>query len=128
MHEKVWRRYPEKRTAGGGSSASRAYPPRLHKGVDSAFAESDAAYLLDLGAGDRLVVGDHREGLDRGARQFSGYRMLDTQLGGEIRCGAKRPSTSEAHKVNAAPGIVFRELVQQSPDIGGVIKILCQDG
>src|SRR6516165_1845189 len=54
MHEKVWRRYPEQRTAGARSPAPRAYPAGLHQGVDSTFPESDAAYLFNLGAGDRL--------------------------------------------------------------------------
>src|ERR1700739_667632 len=67
MHEKVRRRHPEEWSAGAGAPPSGASPARLHQSVDRAFSESDAPYLFDLGAGDRLMVGDHCEGLERRA-------------------------------------------------------------
>ena len=114
MHEKVRRRYPEQRTAGAGASAPGAYPARFHQSVDGTLADRDPAYPFDHGAGDRLVVGDHREGLDRRARQFSGNGSLDTQFGGEIGGRAKRPAAGEPDEVYAAPGIVRGELFLRS--------------
>ncbi len=46
-------------------------PLHLEQLVDGAAADRHAADFLDLGPGDGLMIGDDRQGLDRGTRQLA---------------------------------------------------------
>ena len=65
----------------------------------------NAADLLDLGAGDRLVIGDDGERLERRARQLALLdRLAGEQIGRGLRpCGT--PICRRADKIDAARGI-----------------------
>src|SRR5262245_52666427 len=118
MQEKFGRRYPEKGAAGSSAPPPRTHPAGFHQPVYRAFAESDPADPLDFPAGDRLMVSNHREGLDGGPGQFTGDRSLDAQLGREIGSGAKRPTTGQTDEIDAAPGVALGNVPQQPGDIG----------
>ena len=49
-----------------------------------ALGQRDAADVLDLGAGDGLVIGDDGERFDRGARQALLFRLFLAQQEGQI--------------------------------------------
>src|SRR5438132_1283307 len=104
MREEVRGCRPEERAAGAGAPPLGTDPPGLHQGVDRALAERHPADFFDLGAGDRLVIGDDGKRLDRRTRQLAGDPSLDPQPGGKIGCSAKRPAAREADEVAAAPG------------------------
>ena len=54
------------------------------------------------------MVGNDRQGLDGGARQFARDRPLADQERRKIGCGAKGPAASEAYQIDAALGHSFR--------------------
>ena len=90
------------RPAGAASGGPWGGPSPLPSALSMrALAEADAADLFDLGAGDRLVVGDHRQGLDRGARQSAGDPRLDAQ--GASKMGAVRNAQPPASRTRLTP-------------------------
>ena len=60
------------------------YKRQLQKNIESALRGGHTANFLDLGAGDRLVIGDDGERFDRGAREFLGDHHFARQKPGEI--------------------------------------------
>ena len=58
------------------AAAARADPAGLQQHVERALRDRHAADFLDLGARHRLVIGDDRQRLDRGARQLAAARPL----------------------------------------------------
>ena len=45
--------------------------PALEQDVERPLGDRDAADVLDIGAGHRLVIGDDRQGLERGAGELA---------------------------------------------------------
>src|SRR5262249_33203523 len=79
---------------------ARTNPAGLQQHVHRAFGGGDAADVLDLRPRHRLVIGDDRERLDRGARELAGLDRLLAQQPGEIAGGAKRPLAVDAHEID----------------------------
>ena len=80
---------------GLGAPALGAHPARFHQHVDRALSERHAADLLDFGARDRLVIGDHREGLDRRPRQLAQRPAA--------RCAASAPDRARCETSSRRP-------------------------
>ena len=80
------------RTAGRAAAAAHAHPFGLQQRVERALGGLDAADVLDLGAGHRLVVGDDRQHFERGARQLLLLHRVAASSGrrGRRRCGTPR--------------------------------------
>src|SRR5204862_7047596 len=64
--------------------ARGADPAGLHQHVERAFRYLHAANGLDLGAADRLVIGDDRQSLDRGAAETAALLALTPRGMGAI--------------------------------------------
>ena len=120
--EEARRRAPGHRPSGRTPPALRPDPARLEEDVEGALAQADTADLLDLGPGDRLVIGDDGKGLDRRARQLAGHRCVHPELRREIGRRVERPVPSGPDQVDAAVFIEPGELGEQSSDIGPVGK------
>src|SRR6266446_7952370 len=84
MHQELLGCGPGHRAARRLAPAFGADPARLHEHVERAAADDDAADLLDLGAGHRLVIGDDGERLDGGARQLARHRLLELEARAEV--------------------------------------------
>ena len=78
------------RAAGRQLAAAKANPFELDQLIDCATADRDAADFLDLSARDRLVVGDDRQGLDRGAADSLRVSTALSGASGTPRSGAVR--------------------------------------
>ncbi len=89
---------------------AHAHPARLHQHVERALRDRDAADLLDVGARHRLMIGDDRERLERGARQLALFFPLARQQPGEIFGGPKRPAPGDPHEIDAAAGVELRAI------------------
>src|SRR5216117_810163 len=48
-----------------------AYPVAFHERLDDLRVDGDAAHVFDLGARDRLPIGDERQGFEQCARIFA---------------------------------------------------------
>src|SRR5215217_9053838 len=90
------------RPARGAAAAAHADPAGLHQQVERAFAGSDAANFLDLGASGRLMVGDDGEGFEGGARQRPSLVLFAAQQEAKVLGGAESPTVSAPYKVHAA--------------------------
>ena len=95
------------------AAAAQFDPARLQQHVDGAFRGAHPPDLLDLGAGDRLVIGDDGERLQRRARQAALLDRLLLQQEGQIVGGAERPFAGDAHQIDAARGIGALQLLEQ---------------
>ena len=87
------------------AAAARLDPAGFHQHVEGALRHHHAADFLDLGAGHRLVVGDHGERLDRGARQLLRNDGFLGEQPRQIAGGAEGPLAGDADEVDAARGI-----------------------
>ena len=84
------------------AAAARADPAGFHQHVEGALGHHDAADFLDLNARHRLMVGDHRQRLDRGARQLLRDHGFLGEQPRQVAGGAERPLGAELHQVDAA--------------------------
>ena len=105
MREKFRGRRPDQRPPRRLAPAGRAHPARLDQPVEREAGQRNAADRLDLGARDRLVIGDDRQRLDRGAGQSARDNALALQFRREVGRGAEGPAAGDAHEVDAAPVI-----------------------
>ena len=64
MGEEGRGRRPVERPAGAVAPAAWPHPAGFHQPVERALGQRDAADRFDLGTGDRLMVGDDRQGFD----------------------------------------------------------------
>ena len=119
MVEEGRRGHPGHRPARALPPALRLHPAGLEQQVERALADAHAAHLLDLRAGHRLVVGDDRQGLERGTRQTPRLNLLALQVAGEIRRGAQSVAIAVALEPDAATGIVLHQLVEQLAGVKG---------
>jgi hypothetical protein len=114
------------RGAPGDRTARRAAPPLgpdpadLQQRVESTLGEGHAADLLDLGAGDRLVVGDHRQSLQRDARQLAGDLGLQLHARRQVFGGAERPAPAAPDQVDSPVGIERLEVGEQAVEIAAL--------
>ncbi len=106
------------RTAGTAAAAAHAHPAGLHKHVQRAFAGGHAADFLDIGAGHRLVVGDDRQRLQRRPRQLLLLHRLAAEQERQITGGAEHPLARHLHQSDAALGIGFLHVAQESGNVG----------
>ena len=106
MDQELARRAVSDRPAGRLASAAHAHPARLHQHVERALRHRDAANFLDVGAGDRLMVGDDGERLDRGARELALLLAFARQQPGQDRSAVRnvqRPRDPD--EIDAASGV-----------------------
>jgi len=89
MLEEEIGRAPRHRTARHAAAAHRPDPVRLEQQVERALAETDAAHLFDLGAGDGLVIGDDGQCFDRRLGQALLFGLLLAQQEGQVAGGAE---------------------------------------
>src|SRR5204862_2909390 len=92
--------------------ARGADPAGLHQHVARAFRYLHAANGLVLGAADRLVIGDDRQSLDRGAAETAALLALTPKDMGEIGGGLEMPASAALDQLDAAPGIMALKLGQ----------------
>ena len=97
--------------------AGRPHPARLHQHVERALRDLDSADRLDLGAADRLVIGDDRQRLDRGARQPPGLVALAPEDEGEVGRGLEMPAPAALDQLDPAPVIMAGKLGQRGGDV-----------
>src|SRR3546814_4373357 len=98
MGEEAGRRRIDERPSGRLAPPRRPHPARLHQHVQRALRDLDAPYRLDLGAADRLVIGDDRQRLDGGAAEPARLITFAAEDVGEIRRGLEMPAPrSEEH-------------------------------
>ena len=95
--------------AGHLAAAGGADPASLHQHVQRAPGDLHAPDRLDLGAADRLVIGDDGERLDRRARQPPRLVALPAQDVGEVGGGLEMPAPAALDEVDTATGIVLDE-------------------
>src|SRR6185437_13580042 len=95
-------------------AASDFDPANLHQGVQRALREGHTTDVLDLGAGDWLVVGDDRQGLDGSAGQAALFRLLAAKQERQIRRGAELPFSRNVHEGYAPAFIQSLKLRKQS--------------
>src|SRR5688572_17005080 len=107
-------------SAGGGvgerparrlAAAGRADPARLHQHVQCPLRDLDAAYRLDLGPADRLVIGDDRQRLDRGAREAAGLVPLAAKDVGEVGRGLEMPALAALDQFDPPARIMAAQLL-----------------
>ena len=79
-----------------------------------------AADFLDLGARDRLMIGDDGERLDRRARQLPRLGGFPGHQPRQIAGGAERPFVGDAHQIDAARGVFRLQLRQRDLDVDAV--------
>ena len=77
-----------------------------------------APNLLHLGPRHRLVVGDDRERLQRGAREAAADDAVHGQVRGQIRSRAEGPAAGHLREMDAAVPVMRREPGQPRLDIG----------
>ena len=96
------------------AAAAQFDPARLQQHVDGALRGAHPPDLLDLGAGDRLVIGDDGERLQRRARQAALLDRLLLQQEGQIVGGAERPFAGDAcTRLTPRRGIGALQLLEQ---------------
>ena len=76
--------------------------------------------LLDLGAGDRLVVGDDRQRLDRRARELAGLDHLAAQEEAEVGGGAEGPGVADPDKLDAAAVVAAAQARERLGDVAAL--------
>ena len=86
-------------------AAAEPDPFQLEQLVHGPAADGHAADLLDLGAGDRLVIGDDRQRLDRRAAELARLGDLPAHEKAEIGRGAHRPAIADLRERDPAPRI-----------------------
>src|ERR1700744_1500603 len=84
------------RTARRTLAATNLDPADLHERVDGSLGQGDATDVLDLGARDRLVVGNDGQSLERGARQALLLRLFLAQEECGVRRGPELPFLTDA--------------------------------
>ena len=109
---------PGSRAARRTSAAAGLHPALLEEDIERALADSDAADLLDLGPGCRLVVGDDRQGFKRCAGQAPLHLLLPPEHRPKIRRSAQGPTVADLHQIDAALGIVLGQGRETRLDIG----------
>ena len=92
----------------GPPPAGRPDPARLHQHVERALRDLDAADRLDLGAADRLVIGDDRQRLGRRARQPPRLLARPAEQMREIGRGLEMPAPAALDQLDPAAGIMRR--------------------
>src|SRR5262249_32513025 len=102
MRQERFGRAIGQRTAWRLAAAARPDPPGLQQDVNRALGRRHAANLLDLGARDRLVIGNDRERLDRRPRQLAGLHCLLAEQPGQVSGGAERPFAANAPPIGPA--------------------------
>ena len=80
----------------------RLDPAKLQQDIDGAARQTDTAYFLDFGTGDRLMIGDDRQHLERGARQRAFLLLCRVQTRGDVGTGAKGESVADAAQLDPA--------------------------
>src|SRR4051812_4554736 len=117
MGEKFRGRRPNQRPPRSLAPSGRTYPAGLDQPVEREAGQRNTADRLDLGARDRLVIGDDRQRLDRSAGQSARDNALALQFRREIRRGAEGPAAGDAHEVDTVPVIRVGKLAHQQRDI-----------
>ena len=108
--------------------------PKVHSTHLGALTEAQAAaggerrllHFLDLGAGNRLMVGDDRQSLNRRPRQLTLFLHFLMHQKPEIGSGAQRPSLPDPHKGYAAPLIAPPKVSNRLRRIAAMRHALCQ--
>ena len=111
------------RAAAGPAPSRRpggAHPARLHQHVERALGDLDAADRLDLGAADRLVIGDDRQRLGRRARQPARLLAGPAQQMGKVGRGLEMPAPAALDQLDAA---ALRNARPSSAERGGDVAL-----
>ena len=114
MLEKRRRRAVGDRPAGRAAAPARTDPAGFHQHVQGARRNGHAADLLDLGARDRLVIGDDRHRLHGGARELTLLLGVPFQQVRQVFGGAECPLARHPHEIDAARGVERAQLVEQA--------------
>ena len=102
MGQELVRRRIEQRPARPFAPAGGADPARVHQHVERALGNLHAADRLDLGAADRLVIGDDRQRLGRRARQPARLLARAAQQMREVGRGLEMPAPAALDQLDAA--------------------------
>ncbi|MNI31910.1 hypothetical protein D3C73_858060 [compost metagenome] len=109
---------PERDRATGRSPATaKTNPAGLHQHVQRTFGGLNATDILDLRAGDRLMIGYDRQHFERCTRQLSDLVIILADNEGKIGSRAEGPAICHADKIDAPAGIVFCKSAQKRRDI-----------
>ena len=90
------------RTARRAAAAAQANPSGFQQSIQRAAMDRNATDILDLGTGNRLVIGNHRQGFESSARQFAGFMRLARQQIAQILGRAEHPAARKPHQLHAA--------------------------
>jgi hypothetical protein len=80
--------------------------------------QRDAANFLDLGSGQRLVVGNDGQCLHGRARGFAHHRPLDLHEWRQVGRGSQCPAVADLDQIDAAIGVERGQLGEQFLGIG----------
>ena len=117
MAEELLGRAVGHRASRRAPAAPELDPAGLEQHIERAFGRAHAPDLLDLGAGNRLVIGDDGERLERRARQAALLDRLALEQEGKVLGGAERPFAGDAHEIDAARGVGALQLGEQRSDV-----------
>src|SRR4029077_12473498 len=98
LHEEGLGRSVCHRSARRLFAAADLYPANFHQDIDCALRQRHAAYVLNLGAGDWLVISDDGEGFDRRARKPTLLGLFLAKEKGQVWRRAELPFFCDPHE------------------------------
>ena len=107
----------EQRPAGALPAPGRPHPAGIHQHVERALRDLDAADSFDFGSGDRLVIGDDRQRLGRGARQPPRFLARAAQEMREVGRGLEMPTAAALDQLDPAALVMRGELAERDLDL-----------
>ena len=100
----------EQRPARALPAPGRPNPARIHQHVERALGDLHAADRLDLGAADRLMIGDDRQRLGRRARQAPRLLARSAKQMREVGRGLEMPAPAALDELDPAALVMRGEL------------------
>ena len=93
------------------------HPARFHQHVERALRHRHSTDLFNVGAGDRLMIGDDGERFERRARQFSLLVTVARQRPGKIIGGAEHHRLGDPRQMDAASVIEPSQFFHHRADV-----------
>ena len=111
------------RAAGRPPAAPHPDPARLEQRVERSRRALNAANFLDFGAGDGLVIGDDRKGLERGFRESPLLDGVLLEQVGQVFRRTELPLAGDPREIDAAAGVRAGEICEQRADVVAGIEM-----
>ena len=105
----------QRRPSGNVAVADGLDPATLFQGLDDVRVDRHAADILDVAAGDRLAVGDDRQGFQHRTRIARRFLVLQArQPGLHLRPGLEAPAVGHLHQFDAAALPLLAQLLERA--------------